>query len=301
MNRLGARGRSRAASRFATVRVPDPVALALRWWANEPRLVDRARLVAAVIVLRCRGRASRPVRLSVTSAGGRVRFRAWGWVDLNVAREILLDREYRLPAGLTPGTILDLGANIGIATLYFRVLHPRCEVLAVEPDPAQLPRLRANVGDDPRVRVVPAAVTLTAGPTPFFSAREGWVSSLYRPPTEAIELTVPGRPLEDLLQEANLTRVDVVKLDIEGAEWPLLEAGHVQRVTDCIVGELHHGGPNQTLDRARSLLTGWRLTVHTRAADRSTFTAWRPPCPADGSSPVLPPSTGGLAAEGADG
>src|SRR5689334_9138685 len=50
--------------------------------------------------------------------------------ELAVMHDVLLDREYE-PAS-EPDTILDLGANVGFATLYLRRRFPRARVVAVE-------------------------------------------------------------------------------------------------------------------------------------------------------------------------
>ena len=55
-----------------------------------------------------------------------------------VAREIFLDRDYRVPADLEPRTIVDLGANTGISVRFLRALYPSAEIVAAEPDPDEL-------------------------------------------------------------------------------------------------------------------------------------------------------------------
>jgi hypothetical protein len=70
--------------------------------------------------------------------------------------------------------------------------------------------------------------------------------------------------------------VDLVKLDIEGGEWPLLEAGAIQQATGCVVGELHHRDREETVERARRAFAGWAFTLHGTHGSGATFTAVAP-------------------------
>jgi FkbM family methyltransferase len=214
--------------------------------------------------------------IKVTGPRGQViPLKVWTYVDMLVVREIFLDRDYRMPPGLSPATILDLGANVGISTRYFRGLFPDATVIAVEPDPAQFVRLLQNTSDDPDVRPMQVASTVSNGPVEFYAASEGWYSSLDRPPIPAVQTTVQGATIVAILSRVELSRVDLVKMDIEGGEWALLESGAIQSVCDCIVGELHHRAPGQTIARAEELLDGWSLTVHEARGQVSSFTARR--------------------------
>jgi len=54
--------------------------------------------------------------------------------------------------------IVDAGANIGAASLWFRKTYPRAAIVAVEPDPKNLRVLRLNVERRQEIIVVPAAI-----------------------------------------------------------------------------------------------------------------------------------------------
>jgi FkbM family methyltransferase len=266
--RLGARARVRRTVYF--------VSLALRFLREEPNKGRAVRLAGAAVLLTARGGLRRPPRavaLTLSAPrGGSIELKVWTFVDLLVVREIFFDGEYRLPDGVHPRTILDLGANIGISTLFFRSVFPEAYVIAVEPDPTQFRRLELNVGGDSQVLAIRAAATPHSGPVAFYQAVEGWRSSLERPDgIGAVQTSVPGLTVEDLLARAGVDHVDLVKVDIEGGEWPLLEQGALQDATDLITGELHRDDPV----RASQLLSGWRMSAYEAAGDVATFTAAR--------------------------
>jgi FkbM family methyltransferase len=263
------------------VRLPLFLAVAARFLAHEPCRRDGARLAAATILLWARGRGGlgeRPISLAATADGRRVGFTAWTYIDILVAREIFLDRDYRVPADLEPRTIADLGANTGISVRFLRALYPSAEIVAAEPDPANFQRLEANTSGDESTRLVQAAVGLESGRTRFFPQKEGWTSSLEPGPgSRAIDVdqvTVP-----ELLGHVGARQVDLLKVDIEGAEWPLLEGGALQGASGCLIGELHFG-PGRGLADAKRLLAGFDVTVHRKNEAAACFTARRRRAPA---------------------
>ncbi|NBN65623.1 FkbM family methyltransferase [Pannonibacter tanglangensis] len=135
--------------------------------------------------------------------------------------------EHRLIAPLLrPGCVfVDVGANIGTYSLFAAACG--AEVLAVEASPDTADKLAFNLAanDAAGVRLVRTAVGAEAGEL-----------SLWREPSNAgfatlvEDLTrgewagnwsafrVPVRPLADVVTEAGLTRIDVLKIDVEGFE-----------------------------------------------------------------------------------
>ena len=181
-------------------------------------------------------------------------------------------------------TIADLGANTGIAVRFFAALYPSARIVAAEPDPGNAARLRANVRALHGVDVAEVAVAPERGTAPFFIAAEGWASSLTAQASSR-QVEVSCVRLADLLDGA---KVDLLKVDIEGAEWPLLEAGDLQAASDCIVGEAHFGGYGEH-DLLR-LLDGFDVTVHGRHGATARFTAIRRAYFVDVSRPGGPAS-----------
>ncbi|HWC10343.1 MAG TPA: FkbM family methyltransferase, partial [Acidimicrobiales bacterium] len=129
----------------------------------------------------------------------------------------------------------DIGANIGLYCLGLATLAPRGRVFAFEPSPGSLGFLRANVqqnGAD-NVEVVARALadhegTIAFHDVPFFSAGsfttdEGsWLGS------DAVGSTlveVGCTTLDAFVESRSVERVDVLKIDVEGAEVAVLDGG----------------------------------------------------------------------------
>lgn len=73
--------------------------------------------------------------------------------------------------------------------------------------------------------------------------------------------------------------MDLLKVDIEDAEWPLLEGGALQSTSPCLIAELHLGD-GRTFADAERMLARFDLTFHRRDEAAACFTAPRRRAPA---------------------
>ena len=126
----------------------------------------------------------------------------------------------RLPAG---GVFVDVGANIGIlAALAARRMGPRGTVVAIEASPINCELLAANLRETGSQRFTvlnrgvwdePATLTISHIPQ-----GPGWSFVSPEPSGQGIPFTVECETLDALLAEAGVGPVDLLKVDVEGAE-----------------------------------------------------------------------------------
>jgi len=128
-------------------------------------------------------------------------------------------------AVIQPGdTFVDGGANMGFYSLLAaKALMGSGRVLSFEPDPRNLPILHSNIrinGLDGLIRIEPKALSDTESESDFWSAPENaWAGSLVkRPGVKSKPFTVSATTLDQYIISMDLERVDIIKLDIEGAE-----------------------------------------------------------------------------------
>ena len=152
--------------------------------------------------------------------------------DLQVFRQIFLDQEYQplVGGGERIGSVLDLGANIGLASIYFLNRFPDATILAVEPNPDNAEMCRRNLRPyGKRARVLEGAVWVHEGELAlsrdgFGDGRE-WASSVVEIPETGTAEKVKCWTMPQLLDALGTGgRADLVKIDIEGAEEPLFRA-----------------------------------------------------------------------------
>jgi FkbM family methyltransferase len=127
-------------------------------------------------------------------------------------------------------TFLDIGANIGYYTIQAATLvGPQGAVIAFEPQPAVRQELAANVALNrfANVTVMPYALSDRAGTVRFCVPTVGNESMGSLHPNARFqvgcEIEVETRRLDDVLESANCPRVDLLKLDAEGAELPIVK------------------------------------------------------------------------------
>jgi FkbM family methyltransferase len=137
--------------------------------------------------------------------------------------ERLLTDIARITGQLMPGdTFVDLGANVGVFSLCAaKAVGPHGCVLAIEPAPAMLERLRFNLNANGfrNMRIAPVAVGETRGEATFHTLPDAHgSSSLHEMPGSTPQMTVPVEPLLSVLSAHGIQRIDAMKADIEGYE-----------------------------------------------------------------------------------
>ena len=129
--------------------------------------------------------------------------------------------------------IIDGGANAGVATVFFKRLYPQAQITAFEPDAQIASLLKANVASlcATNVDVVEAALWTSAGELTFWSQGGDAGRLGDEPPIGGAAVAVRSVRLADYLHQ----HVDLLKLDIEGAECEVLPdceplLGNVDRI-----------------------------------------------------------------------
>jgi len=145
--------------------------------------------------------------------------------DIPTFEKIFIDREYaapHLPADVR--TIIDLGANIGLASVFFGQRYRHARILAVEPEPANFTLLEANTAAfGSRVRSLRAAVWKEDGHIDLHRVDEqgaplgAWGIQVGQRAVRGVHSTACHR-LDTLRAMAGFDTIDILKIDIEGAE-----------------------------------------------------------------------------------
>jgi FkbM family methyltransferase len=151
-------------------------------------------------------------------------------------------------------TVLDCGAHVGSFALWVSARCP-CRVLAVEPGPGTYRLLERNTRHLDSISTLQRAVAGSAGVRTLYDAYQGDESSLFRPRHWLGEATTETITLASLMDVSGFEQVDLLKMDIEGAEWEVFEtvpAMVLERIR-CAVIELH----TSDLEQLRSLARRW--------------------------------------------
>ena len=143
--------------------------------------------------------------------------------DADAFSQIFVAREFRCFDGIGAAPlIIDCGANVGYASVYFLNRYPTATLIAIEPDPGNFALLQRNVAPyGARCRAICAAVWskqtgLKFSDVPFGDGRE-WSRSVTEVSDGQSE-TIRAVDIGTLLRESGVSRVSILKIDIEGAE-----------------------------------------------------------------------------------
>lgn len=166
--------------------------------------------------------------------------------DRYVIVEVLLRDQYAcLTDHANVETILDVGANIGTASLYLLNRYPTARLVALEPDPDSFEMLEMNLRPYGR-RATAIRAALWPRAEPLFvdrgHFRDGaeWSFQVTDEPLPSAP-RVPGVPFATVLDDAAIDFADIVKIDVEGAERLLFQdalGGALDRI-GLLAVELH--------------------------------------------------------------
>jgi FkbM family methyltransferase len=174
--------------------------------------------------------------------------------------------------------IVDVGSHIGLAALDFRCRWPAATVYAMEPDPIAFATLAENARDDGQLRVFNVAVGGTDGEREFYSSAATFLSGFIRRDATQRTIKVPTRSLDSLIKELGIGRLDVLKLDVEGAEDEVLAAFRGLSSVPVVIGELHTDlAPSSPKWFFSKHFAGRRLTVKWGGATCTFLAVQEPP------------------------
>jgi FkbM family methyltransferase len=163
-----------------------------------------------------------------------------GTSDLRCLAKVFVDYEYVIPFKTNPSLIVDAGANIGMATLYFTNKFPQAKIIAIEPEQANYDLLVRNCSEVPNVVSWHAALWNTNVSLEIANPEaENWAFVVTAGTLNGCGIKAVTVP--QILAESGHDTIDILKLDIEGAERELFQDGceeWLARVKMIII-ELH--------------------------------------------------------------
>lgn len=145
-----------------------------------------------------------------------------------VLRQIWIDKEYEpaceaVDRHETPvRVVVDVGANAGYSAMYFARRFPTAVVIALEPDPENYDMLVTNVAANAATNVKPLRMALWVRNTTLSIHKDrgdgrSWSFYVEEDPSDRIE----GVDLSTICSDYDLNIIDLLKMDIEGAEFVL--------------------------------------------------------------------------------
>jgi FkbM family methyltransferase len=170
--------------------------------------------------------------------------------DSLVFQDVIINEEYGFLGQICrlfsfqPQSIVDAGANCGFTSLYLSAHFPLATIVSLEPDPENFNALGKNIACKPSATILASQVGL--------AHKEGWLvpetkktvgswASSFLFSSVFQENAVPAVTVEGIRKAKSWDSIDLLKIDIEGAEWLLFtegDSGFLARVKMFVV-EVH--------------------------------------------------------------
>lgn len=166
--------------------------------------------------------------------------------DVPTYKQVFIDLEYAFSVASPPDVIVDAGANIGLASIYFTNKYPAAKIIAIEPEQSNFELLKKNVAAYPNIQPVQAAlwhkneeidlVDPGLGNWGFMTEQKGNLNGNAAPTRHRVQ----AMTVDKIMEVFDLKKINILKIDIEGAEKEVFSdtTAWINRVDSMIV-ELH--------------------------------------------------------------
>ena len=142
--------------------------------------------------------------------------------DVSLCQQILLDAQYDSTLAVRPQVIVDAGANIGLASIFYANRYPEAKIIAIEPEASNYAMLRKNVALYPNVVPIHGALWSEKKTLSGSSTDTGHHAYQVREENGLDDQgrcgTVRGLTLRELMTDLGIQHIDLLKVDIEGSE-----------------------------------------------------------------------------------
>ncbi len=164
-----------------------------------------------------------------------------GSSDIKVFEQIFLARDYDLPVANKPQFIIDGGANVGFATVFFANKFPEAKIIAVEPEVSNFEMLIENTSKYKNVEARMSALWNKNSWLKVKDVGHGKYGFIVEEVATGEEGAFQAITLGEILANSGYREIDILKLDIEGSEKEVFSENQEQwlgRVKVLII-ELH--------------------------------------------------------------
>jgi FkbM family methyltransferase len=154
--------------------------------------------------------------------------------DFDTFRQVFFLQQYNIPINFNPSVIIDGGANIGLAALYFNWRFPDAKILTYEVEPSNFEQLKNIINHNCAIWNKDTYIEIR-------DEGNGEDSYMVIETQTKSSAQVKAISIDSIMQANGLKEIDILKLDIEGAEKEVFEIGYENWLpkTRLIIVEVH--------------------------------------------------------------
>lgn len=160
--------------------------------------------------------------------------------DVQLFKQIFIAEEYKFISPIAPEYIIDAGANIGLSAIYFSKMFPKAKIIAVEVESENYSLLVENVRGYAEIETINAGIWPNTVKLEVIDTGKGPTGFMVREATDGAVDVFDAISITELMKRYSMPHIDLLKIDIEGAEKELLEQNTdwISK-TKLIIIELH--------------------------------------------------------------
>lgn len=169
-----------------------------------------------------------------------------GTSDIRTFNQVFLHNDYNIPLSFAPKAIVDAGANIGLSTVFFKNKYPAAKIIAIEPENSNIELLKKNTINYENIYLLKKALSNVSNQdmnvNDSGNGHWGFVTvSTKNSENGVFKNSVKTITINDIMKENELEFIDILKIDIEGAEKELFESNIENWLPKirCLIIELH--------------------------------------------------------------
>lgn len=162
--------------------------------------------------------------------------------DPYVLNDIFQRREYQLPElPFTPQFIIDCGANAGYASIWFANVYPGAKIVAVEPEKSNFEIMDYNIRSYPQIESIQSGIWYKNTNLEIRDVGRGKWGMMVAELDEPTASSFKAVTIQSILEHSGFDEIDILKIDIEGAEKEVFEAGYESWLgkVKVLIVELH--------------------------------------------------------------
>lgn len=159
--------------------------------------------------------------------------------DIIMFKQIFCYKEYNISVPTQPQTIIDLGANVGFGSVYFADRFPTSRIFALEPNEENYIVACRNLEQYTNVKLVNGAIWKAS--EEIHMVDKGYGEASYMVEAGLSVNSMKACTIKQVMEIMNAEIIDILKIDIEGAEKEIFETGYEEWLpfTKIIIVEIH--------------------------------------------------------------
>lgn len=138
--------------------------------------------------------------------------------DAPTFSQIFIQKDYDLQMGIKPKLIIDGGANVGYASVWFANKFPEAKIFAVEPEDENFKILKSNTKKYANVKLIKAGLWHKRTFLKVLDKGYGKWGFVTEEVSSSGKGIIQAMTIDDILKKSGCDQIDILKLDVESAE-----------------------------------------------------------------------------------